>query len=126
MSANLEVKKCVTYTYQTTDGREFDNKAEAMEWQKHLCNVEDLCLLDSEYEPTRDLCSAIYVYAKTKEQADSFNAIQQYFGYALTLPSTGFFRYDDVSDSYIDVENEIGNLQYTIDKLKKVSGQDVN
>ena len=38
--AELKVKKRIEYTYETSDGREFEDKAEAMEWQKHLYNYE--------------------------------------------------------------------------------------
>ncbi len=119
--SEIKVKKIITHTYETSDGREFDNKKEAMEWQKHLCNIEDMCLLDSEYKSAdifRD--SVIYIYAKTIEQANSFNAItNEYFGYGAKLQSTGFFRYDEIADEYVEVENEIEKLQNIIAKLKE-------
>lgn len=119
--AELKVKKHTTYTYETSDGREFDDKKEATEWQKHLCNIKDICLLDSDFKSAdiyRD--AVIYVYAKTIEQANSFNAIMhEYFGYGAKLPSTGFFRYDEISDEYVDVESEIEGLQHIIDKLEE-------
>ena len=121
MMAELKVKKRIEYTYETADGREFEDKDEAMEWQKHICNIEDIILLDSDFKPAdiyRD--AVIYIYAKTIEQANSFNTIiHEYFGYSATLPSTGFFRYDEISDEYVDVEIEIEKLQQIIDKLKE-------
>ena len=114
----LKVKKHILYTYETSDGSEFDDKKEATEWQKHLCNIEEMCLLDSDFKPTKDFGSAIYVYAKTSEQAEAFNAIQNEMGYAVGLQSAGFYRYDEISDSYIEVETEIAKLQHIIDMLK--------
>lgn len=118
--AELKVKKRIEYTYETSDGREFEDKDEAMEWQKHLCNIEAMLFLDFDYKPTRDLDSVYYVYAQTIEQANSFNAtVHEYFGYGAELPSAGFFRYDEIADEYVDVEGEIEKLQHIIDKLKE-------
>lgn len=119
--AELKVKKHITYMYETSDGREFEDKDEAMEWQRHLCNIEKMCLLDYEYEPA-DISknTVIYVYAKTIEQANSFNSVMNdYFGCGASLPSTGFFRYDGYLDEYVDIEVEIAQLQRIIDKLKE-------
>ena len=119
--AELTVKTHATYTYETSDGREFEDKDEAMEWQRHLCNIERMCLLDYEYEPAdifKD--TVIYIYAKTIEQANSFNIVMSnYFGYGASLPSTGFFRYNGCLDEYVDIEAEIAQLQHIIDKLKE-------
>lgn len=114
----LKVKKHTTYTYETSDGRKFDDKKEATEWQKHLCNLEDMCLLNHEYKPTKEIESAIYVYAKTSEQAESFNAMQTYLGIYSGLRSAGFYRYDEIADEYVEVETEIAKLQRIVDMLK--------
>lgn len=114
----LKVKKHISYTYETSDGMEFDNKKEATEWQKHLCNLEDMCLLDSEYKPTKEIGSAFFVYAKTSEQAEAFNAIIIEMGYRALLLSAGFHRYDSISDSYVEIETEIAKLRHIIDMLK--------
>lgn len=115
---DVKIKRYTTYLYETSDGREFDDKKEATEWQKHINNIEDMCWLDFEFEPTGDIDCAIYVYAKTSEQADAFNAMQTYMGMSCNLPSAGFFRYDDIADEYVEVESEIEKLQHIIDMLK--------
>lgn len=115
---DLKVKKHISYTYETSDGQKFDDKKEATKWQEHLYNIEDMCVLDSEYKPTKKIESAFYVYAKTSEQAESFNAIQIENGYGALLLSAGFYRYDSISDSYVEIETEIAKLQHIIDMLK--------
>ena len=115
---DLKVKKHISYTYETSDGREFDDKNEATEWQKHLCNLEDMCLFNFKYKPTKEIESAIYVYAKTSEQAEAFNAMQKDLGLRSGLRSAGFYRYDEIADEYVDVEIEIAKLQNIIDMLK--------
>lgn len=115
----VKVIKHTTYTYKTSDGSEFETEPRAIEWQKHLNNIEDMCILGSDFKPTKDVGSAIYVYAESKEQAEAFNTIQiESLGYASTLCGVGFYRYDDNSDSYINVETEIQELQRIIDILK--------
>lgn len=115
----LKVTKHTTYTYETSDGSEFDNEPEATEWQKHLNHIENMCILDSNFKPTKDVGSAIYVYAESKEQAEAFNTIQEEsLGYASTIDGVGYYRYDEVSDSYMNVESEIEKLQHIIDMLK--------
>lgn len=114
----LKVKKHIAYTYETSDGREFDDKKEATEWQEYLNNIEEVCLLDSDFNPTKELDSAFYVCAKTARQIEAFNAIQKEMGYDVRLQSAGFYRYDEISDSYIEVETEIAKLQHIIAMLK--------
>ena len=114
----LKVLKHTTYTYETSDGREFEDKQEAMEWQKHLCNLGDMCILDHAFKPTNEVESAFYVYAKTVEQAEAFNAMQEYIGICSRLQGAGFYRYDEIADEQINVESEIEELQHIIDMLK--------
>ena len=116
----LKITVHTHYTYETSDGKEFDNKQEAMKWQKHLNVFNTICMLTAEYKPTTDIEDAIYVHAKTQEQAEAFNAITlEYFSFGATLNGTGWFRYDDVSYSYIEIESEIEKLQHIIDVLNK-------
>ena len=115
--AELKVKKHTTYTYETSDGREFDDEHEAMEWQGHLSQFENVRALNYYFEPTDDVDSAIYVHAETIEQAEAFNAMQTDLGICANIQGTGYWRYDDISDSFIDVEEEIRNRQHIIDML---------
>jgi hypothetical protein len=116
----LKVIRHIQYSYETSDGKEFGSKKEAKEWQKQLNLFQNLCMLDSDYIPTKDINSAVYVYAKTKEEAESFNEIaREKFGYCSEIGGTGWFRYDEISDSYVDIEVKIEKLQHIIDMLKK-------
>ncbi len=38
----VKIKTHTTYTYETSDGREFDLAEEAQEWQEHLENLKML------------------------------------------------------------------------------------
>jgi hypothetical protein len=120
--AELKVKKHTTYTYETSDGREFDDKKEANEWQKVLCKFEEICMLDFEYKPTRNIECANYVYVKTAEQAEAFNNMQSYIGICSNLQGAGFYRYDEIADEYNEIESEIEKLQHHIDLLKGGEG----
>lgn len=118
--AELKIIKHTTYTYETSDGSKFDDKTEAKEWQKHLNHIENMCILDSNFKPTKDVGSAMYVYTKSKEQAEAFNTIQEEtLGYASNVDGVGYYSYDEISDSYVNVESEIEKLQHIIDMLKK-------
>ena len=116
----LKVIRHIQYSYETSDGKEFGSKKEATEWQKQLNLFQNLCMLGADYIPTKDINSAVYVYAKTKEEAESFNEIErEEFGYCSEIGGAGWFRYDEISDSYVDIEVEIEKLQHIIDMLKK-------
>lgn len=118
--SELKIIKHTTYTYETSDGSEFDDKTEATEWQKHLNNIECMCILDSDFKTTKDVGGAMYVCAESKEQAEAFNTIQERaLGYASIIDGVGYYRYDEISDSYVNVESEIEKLQHIIDVLKK-------
>lgn len=116
--SELKVKKHITYTYETSDGREFDDKKEATEWQKSVNHFNEVCMLDHHYKPTKDFSYAQYIHIETQDQANAFNAVQIYFGYCSLVESTGFYRYDEIRDSYIEMEDEIAKLQHYIDMLK--------
>lgn len=116
----LKVMRHIHYSYETSDGKEFGNKQEAMNWQKQLNLFTTICMLDKDYKPTTDINSALYVCAKTKEQAEAFNELSiEEFGYCATIGGAGWYRYDDVSDSYVDIELEIEKLQHILDMLNK-------
>lgn len=115
-----KVTRHIHYSYETSDGKEFGSKAEAMEWQKQLNLFQTLCMLDADYKPTKDINSAFYVYAKTKDEAEAFDEMARIeYGFCATIGGTGWYRYDDISDSYIDIELEIEKLQHIIEVLKK-------
>ena len=115
---NLKIIEHTFCTYETSDGREFEDKQEAMEWQKHLSTIENTVLLNIDYKPTTDYESVMYVHVKTQEQVEAFNAMQQDLDLYARLDEPGYYRYNQISDSYNDIEDEIESLQQIIDKLK--------
>lgn len=105
-------------TYETSDGREFDDMLEAKVWQEQLSELENVRMLDSDYKPIKNVDSAIYVYAKTQTQVEAFNAVAEDIGQYAVIHSIGFHRYDEASDTYVNILNEIERLQRLIDELK--------
>lgn len=116
----LKIIKHTTYTYETSDGREFDDEKEAKLWQNHLNHLNDVYMLNAEYEDVDDVESAIYVYAQNQEQVDAFNAMQKYIGVAASIDGVGYWRYDDRFDEYFNIDDEIGKLQV----IKKMLAHD--
>lgn len=120
--AELKVKKHTTYTYETSDGREFDDKLEAENWQKQLSEIENVCMLDMSFKPTKDTDVAFYIHTKTKEQTEAFNSMQEDLGFCARIDGVGYYRYDEISDSFVNIELQIKHLQNIIDKLKGGEG----
>lgn len=114
----LKIIKHTTYTYETSDGREFDDEIEAKEWQEKLSVIENVCMLDSDFRPTKEIDSVFYIHTNTKEETEAFNSMQEYFGICASLDGVGYFRYDEISDSFVNVELQIKELQSIIDKLQ--------
>ena len=114
----LKIIKHTTYTYETSDGREFDDENEAKEWQEKLSVIENVCMLDSNFRPTKETDSVFYVHTNTKEETEAFNSMQEYFGICASLDGVGYFRYDEISDSFVNVELQIKELQRIIDELQ--------
>lgn len=114
----LKIIKNITYTYITSDGTEFDDENEAKEWQEHLSEMENMTTLDADFNPTKCFDNIIYICANKQEQVDAFNAIAKSLGYYSNVDVPGYYRYDDISDSYVNVELQIKELQEIINKLK--------
>lgn len=93
-------------------------KQDAMAWQEHLFQIEKLCMLDCDFEPTKDMDSVIYVFAETPEQAETFNAMQKELGFYAAIDGPGYYRFDEISGNYSDIEYEINDLQHMLDMLK--------
>lgn len=119
----LKIIAHTTYTYETSDGSEFDDELEAKDWQKHLSAIKNVYMLDSEFRPTKDIERVHYVYTNTKEQTEAFNAMSEYLGICAEIPhGTGYYRYDDRAGSFVNMESEIKELHHIIDKLKGGEG----
>ena len=115
--ADIKIKTHTTYTYETTDGREFDDANEAKEWQGHLEVFNRITMLDSKFQNTTDNSEAFYVHIKTWEQQEAFGARQAYEGMGAHIPKPGYWYYDDCTDSYVDVVKERDRLQSIIETL---------
>ena len=115
--ADIKIKTHTTYTYETTDGREFDDHKEAEEWQQAIDNIKKISMLGHNFKPTTDITEAFYVHIKTQEQLEAFDAMQADEGLVARIYSIGYYYYDDVSDEYISVKKEMDRLQNIIESL---------
>ena len=115
--ADIKVKTHTTYTYETSDGREFDIASEAEEWQEHLEKIKSITMLDSKFHNTTDHSEAFYVHIKTWEQQEAFEAMQAYEGMGAHITEPGYWYYDDCDDSYVNVSKEMDRLQSIIETL---------
>ena len=120
--SKLKIKTHTTYTYETTDGREFEDQAEAQEWQDHLENITGAVMLDHNFCNTLRVDEAMYVHIKTEAQLKAFEALNAYEGMCAKIDAIGYWYYDDRSDNYVSVQKEMDRLQSiteTLDVLGK-------
>lgn len=117
MADKLKIITHTTYTYETSDGREFDDKNEAKNWQKILSSLEPVQMLSSNYKPTKEIESAYYVCVETIEQVEAFNMMSGYLGMYARIREVGYYRYDEKIDDFVNVESEIESLQHIIKML---------
>lgn len=115
--AEVKIKTHAIYTYETSDGREFDDAQEAQEWQDHLENIKGITMLDSKFQNTTDHSQAFYVHIKTWQQQAAFEALQVYEGMGSHIPEPGYWYYDDCTDDYVNVSKELERLQSIIETL---------
>lgn len=118
--ADLKIITHTSYTYETTDGREFDSKPEAEAWQKAIDNAERIVMLDSQFRPTTDIETAFFVYLKDQGQVDAFNTKQADLGLATEIIAPGYYYYDEVPDEYFNVDGRIKDLLGIKAKLDNV------
>jgi hypothetical protein len=120
--SELKIKTHTTYTYETSDGREFDDADEAQEWQQALEDIKSITMLDDKFNPTTETASAFYVHIKNHSQLKAFELMQTYEGFATHIPDRGCWYYDDVADDFVNIEKEINRLkdiQYKLYDTKK-------
>ena len=115
--AELKIKTHTTYTYETSDGREFDDIREAETWQEHLETIKNITMLDSKFQNTTDHTEAFYVHIRTCQQQEAFEALQCYEGMGAHIPKPGYWYYNDCTDSYVDIVKERDRLQSIIETL---------
>lgn len=112
-----EVKTTIFTTYETTDGRDdFDSLQEAETWQKYLDTIASINMLDTKFNHTTDMNSVSYVHIQTPEQLEAFNAVVSY-EYQANISDIGYWYYNDRSDKYLNLDDEIYWLQSVKDRL---------
>lgn len=116
--AEVKITTHTTYTYETADGREFKSEYMAKAWQETLNIINDIIILDSTFEP-EGVNSAYYIFIKTEEQ---YKALRQAFDYNgvdeyNSISGVGYWYYDEDSDTFKNLEQELGWLQEIKSKL---------
>lgn len=114
---DILVKTHTTYTYETTDGREFDDPNEARNWQEYLEAIKTITMLDSKFQKTANQTEAFCVHIKTWTQQEAFETMQAYEGIEARIPEPGYWYYDDCTDQYVDAVKERDRLQSIIETL---------
>ena len=109
--SEIKVITHTNYTYETTDGREFEDELEAETWQKALDAGSQIIMLNDKFVRTRSIDEAFYVHIRTWEQQKAFTQIQAYYGLCANIPKPGHWYYNDCTDSYVQVEEELIRLQ---------------
>ncbi len=115
--SNLKVITHTTYTYETSDGREFDDQQEATDWQLALDDLKSITMLDHKFCNTDRIDEAYYVHVKTLSQLKAFEAIQKYEGMSAHIDALGYWYYDENTDIYVSVRKEMDRLQSIIESL---------
>ena len=117
-----EIKVIKYEQYEATDGKTFESLNEATEWQKHLDNFENLVMLTEKLERTSNIDKAVYILAKTQEDCDSYNAINDEYSYAeqYHICSPGYYMFDDQKDRYVNIDETIRELVELKAKLDKI------
>ena len=115
--SKLKIKTHTTYTYETSDGREFEDQSEAKEWQDHLENITGAVMLDHNFCNTTRVDEAMYVHIKTEAQLKAFEAINAYEGMCAKIDAIGYWYYDERIDNYVSVRKEMDRLQSIIETL---------
>jgi len=115
--SKLKVKTHTTYTYETSDGRAFEDRSEAQAWQDHLENITGAVMLDRNFCNTTRVDEAMYVHIKTEAQLKAFEALNAYEGLCAKIAAIGYWYYDERTDTYISVSAEMDKLQSIIETL---------
>ena len=122
---NTKIKRHTKITYETTDNNIFNTKKEADDWQNVLDTLQEIPMYDKDFNPTDNISNVFYVYLKNDEQVTAFNRKSRELGYSLcdNIPEPGYYRYNN---GYINVKNEIYDLQNIVDILDGKEGKDIN
>ena len=98
-------------TYETTDGREFDDLQEAQDWQQALEDLKGIIMLDSQFKLTAEITSAFYVHIKNHAQLRAFEVMSYYEGLYARIPDLGCWYYNKDTDAFVNIETEINRLK---------------
>lgn len=116
--SKLKIKTHTTYTYETSDGREFDDRQKAEKWQEHLENIKDVVMLDHKFCNTTRVDEAYYVHIKTQAQLEAFKALNAFEGLRVDIDAIGYWYYDEQNtENYISVQREMDRLQSIVETL---------
>ena len=107
-------------TYETSDGREFDDIHEAQDWQAALENINAIIMLNEEFIPTTEVDEAFFVNIKTLEELKAFELIRKDEGLWAQIPDLGFWYYDSHFDKYKNIDKEISRLQDMKEKILSI------
>ncbi len=115
--AEIKIKTHTTYTYETSDGREFEDHQEATDWQLALEDIKSITMLDHKFCNTHQVDEVFYVHIKTLSQLKAFEAIRSYEGMCAKIDALGYWYYDERIDNYVSVRKEMDRLQSIIETL---------
>ena len=116
-----EIKTRTYYTYETTDGRDFEDLEEAEKWQEVLNTFKTSLKLDNSGLITDELDETFFVELRTMEEVIAFDKICKYEGVS-TLPMslTGTWHYENTRWVHIESQmNYYKNLKKMIQKARK-------
>ena len=115
--SGIKIITHTSYTYETSDGREFEDELEARDWELALAEMKKVVMLDFKFKPTTEIDTAAYVHIKDYFQLKAFNLIQKYHGLCANILETGYWYYDERLDIYINIDSEIQKLESFKNKL---------
>lgn len=115
--SELKIITHTTYTYETSDGREFEDKLEAEAWEESLEKLRSIVMLNSKFKPTSKIDSAFFVHIRTWEEQEAFATAQLYEGLTAYIPEPGYWYYDERTDEFVDAVKERDRLQSIIETL---------
>lgn len=116
--AEVKIITHTTYIYETTDGREFKYESMARAWQEALDTIDEIVILDSDFEPEW-ITSAYYIFIKTEKQYKALRSVFDYHGIDEyhSISGVGYWYYDENSDTFKNLEKELSWLHGVKSKL---------
>ena len=116
-----EIKTRTYYTYETTDGRTFEDLEKAEKWQEVLNTFKTILKLDSSGLVTDELDETFFVELRTMEEVIAFDKICKHECVG-TLPMslTGTWHYEKTKWVHIESQmNYYKNIKKMLQKARK-------